>query len=67
MRKDTQFTLRMPNDLKKELEVVAAHEGRSVAQICEVFLRVGSEVYKKEGTKLLQRFLTLRRQKQQPS
>jgi hypothetical protein len=57
----------MPNDLKKELEAVAAHEGRSVAQICEVFLRVGSEVYKKEGTKLVQRSLALRRQKQQPS
>lgn len=30
-----------PSDLKKKLESVAASEGRSVAQICEVFLRSG--------------------------
>ena len=39
------------------------HEGRSMAQICEAFLRVGSETYKKEGAKVLQRFLAQRRQK----
>jgi hypothetical protein len=64
MKKDTQFTFRMPTDLKKELEVIAAHEGRSVAQICEAFLRAGSESYKKDGAKILQRFLAHRRQKQ---
>jgi hypothetical protein len=63
MKKDTQFTLRMPADLKTELEIIAAHEGRSMAQICEAFLRVGSETYKKEGAKVLQRFLAQRRQK----
>jgi predicted DNA-binding protein len=57
MKKDTQFTFRMPTDLKKELESIAAHEGRSVAQICEAFLRAGSEAYKKQGAKFLQRFL----------
>jgi hypothetical protein len=61
MRKDTRFTLRIQSDLKKELETIAAREGRSVAQVCEVFLRVGSEIYKKEGTRLLQRFLAQRR------
>jgi hypothetical protein len=35
----------------------AAQEGRSAAQICEAFLRAGSEGYKKEGPKLLRRFL----------
>lgn len=57
MKKDTQFTFRMPTDLKKELESIAAHEGRSAAQICEAFLRAGSEIYKKQGAKFLQRFL----------
>jgi hypothetical protein len=57
MKKDTQFTFRMPTDLKKELEGIAAHEGRSAAQICEAFLRAGSETYKKQGAKFLQRFL----------
>ena len=64
MKKDTQFTFRMPTDLKKELEGIAAREGRSMAQICDAFLRAGSESYKKEGTKILQRFLAQRQKKQ---
>jgi hypothetical protein len=67
MKKDTQFTFRMPTDLKKGLEGIAAHEGRSMAQICEAFLRAGSENYKKEGAKILQRFLAQRRHKQAAS
>jgi hypothetical protein len=65
MKKDTQFTFRMPADLKKGLEHIAAHEGRSLAQICEAFLRAGSESYKQEGAKILQRFLANRRHKQE--
>lgn len=57
MKKDTQFTLRIPADLKKDLQNIAAQDGRSVAQICEAFLRAGAEGYKKEGSKLLRRFL----------
>jgi hypothetical protein len=57
MKKDTQFTFRIPTDLKKELHNIAAQEGRSMAQICEVFLKAGSAAYKKEGTKFLHSFL----------
>jgi hypothetical protein len=57
MKKDTQFTLRISMDLKRELQNMAATEGRSMAQICEAFLRAGSEGYKKEGPKFLRRFL----------
>jgi Arc-like DNA binding domain len=57
MKKDTQFTFRVPTDLKMNLQEIAALEGRSMAQICEAFLRAGSESYKKEGTKFLRRFL----------
>jgi predicted HicB family RNase H-like nuclease len=57
MRKDTRFTLRIPSDLKKEMEIIAAREGRSVAQVCEAFLKAGSENYKKKGSGYLQRFL----------
>ena len=64
MNKDTQLTFRIRSDLKKDLETVAAREGRSVAQICEVFLSASLENYKKEGTRLLQRYLTQRRPKQ---
>jgi len=64
MRKDNRLSFRVSSDLKKALEDVAANEGRSVAQICEVFLKAGSEIYKKEGTKLVQRFLAQRRPRQ---
>jgi hypothetical protein len=57
MKKDTQLTFRIRSDLKKELETIAAHEGRSVAQVCEAFLKAGSESYKKKGASFVQRFL----------
>lgn len=58
MRKDTRFTLRIRSELKKELETIAAREGRSVAQVCEAFLKAGSESYRKKGSGFVQRFLT---------
>lgn len=57
MKKDTRLTFRVRSDLKGRMEAIAASEGRSVAQICEAFLRAGSEAYKKQGAKFLQRFL----------
>lgn len=48
----------MPSDLKRSMQTIAATEGRSMAQICEAFLRAGSEGYKAQGGKFLQRFLT---------
>jgi hypothetical protein len=58
MRKDKRFTFRIRSDLKRDLEIIAAREGRSVAQVCDAFLKAGSEAYKKEGAVILQRFLT---------
>ena len=57
MKKDTQITFRVPSDLKARLQDIAAVEGRSMAQICEAFLRAGSESYKKQGAKFLHRFI----------
>jgi len=62
--KDTRLTFRVASDLKKKLESAAASEGRSVAQICEAFLRAGLASYHKEGTKYVQRFLS--RQESEP-
>ena len=58
MKKDAQFTLRIPTGLRRELQDIANHEGRSMAQICEAFLRAGSESYKKQGAKFLRGFFT---------
>jgi hypothetical protein len=62
MRKDTRLTFRVPLDLKKNMEDIAANEGRSIAQICEAFLRAGSETYAKKGAKFVQRFLARTKQ-----
>jgi predicted transcriptional regulator len=64
MKKNTQFTFRISADRKRELQNIAEAEGRSMAQICEAFLIAGSEGYKKDRTKFLQRFLTRRGQKE---
>jgi hypothetical protein len=61
MKKDTQFTLRIPSDLKNNLEQIASSEGRSVAQICEVFLKAGVESYRKKGFTFFQSFLSRRK------
>jgi hypothetical protein len=57
MTKDTRFTLRIRSELKRELESIAAREGRSVAQVCDAFLKAGAETYRKKGSSLLQRYL----------
>jgi predicted transcriptional regulator len=56
--KDSRLTFRVRSDLKKKLESIAASEGRSVAQICESFLRGGLAMYQKDGARYIQRFLT---------
>ncbi len=58
MRKDTRLTFRVYSDLKKTLETIAAREGRSVSQICELLLRKGADAYKREGPKYLQRLVS---------
>jgi predicted DNA-binding protein len=65
MRKDTALSFRIPSGLKEELEALAMKEGRSIAQICEAFIRGGLDSYRKEGSKYLQRFLS--RRKEAPS
>jgi len=58
MRKDTRLTFRVHSSLKKDLEAIADREGRSVAQVCDAFLKASSEIYMKKGPKFLQRYLS---------
>ena len=62
MKKDKRLTFRIRSDVKNELESIASKEGRSVAQICEAFLRAGFKGYKKKGSKFLQNFLERKRE-----
>ena len=58
MMKDTRLTFRVRSLVKKELEAIAAREGRSVAQICEAFLAVGTKGYKKKGSQYFRRYFS---------
>jgi hypothetical protein len=49
--KESRLTFRVSLKLKQELERVAQREARSVAQICEAFLRAGLSAYQKEGSR----------------
>jgi len=61
MRKDERVGFRIPKDVKKILSHIAIREGRSLAQVCELFLRGGIATYRKEGSEYLQRLLSLRK------
>jgi hypothetical protein len=57
MKKNAPLAFRIPSDLKKVLQQIANREARSISQICEILLTIGTEAYDKEGSKYLQRYL----------
>ena len=56
--KNEQIGFRVSADLKRELQVAAKREGRTLSQICEILLAGGLETYKNEGSKYLQHMLS---------
>jgi hypothetical protein len=65
MAKDQTIGIRVTAELKKALLQIAAKEGRSLAQLCEILLRGAAASYKEEGHSYLQRLLS--RQKKDPT
>ena len=57
MAKEKRVNVRISDELKKSLMEIADGEDRSVAQVCEIFLRDGALSYKQEGPKFFQRLL----------
>jgi hypothetical protein len=57
MKKDAPLAFRIPDELKKVLEQIAHREARSVSQICQILLTIGTEAYNKEGPRYLQSYL----------
>jgi hypothetical protein len=55
MKKEDRIGVRVSAELKKALIQIARNEDRSLAQICEIFLRDGVLSYKEDGTKFFQR------------
>ena len=57
MKKNAPLAFRIPEELKRSLEQIANREARSISQICEILLTIGTEAYGKEGPKYLQAYL----------
>jgi len=57
MKKNAPLAFRTTDELKKTLEQIAAREARSVSQVCEILLRIGTEAYNREGSRYLQTYL----------
>jgi len=62
MLKDTRLSFRVRSDLKKELEMIASKEARSVAQICEAILQDGISSYQKGGSRYLRKAMSHKKQ-----
>jgi predicted DNA-binding protein len=56
MKKNAPLAFRIPDELKKRLQHIANREARSISQICEILLTIGTEAYSKEGSKYLQSY-----------
>src|ERR1700693_2301235 len=55
--KDERIGIRVPSETKHSLLQIARKEGRSLSQVCEIFLRAEIHSYEKKGTKYLHRFI----------
>jgi predicted HicB family RNase H-like nuclease len=58
MRKEDRIGVRVSGELKKSLSQIAKSEDRSLAQVCELFLRDGVSSYKEYGAKFFLRLLS---------
>ena len=56
--KDQRIGFRVTGEIKAALLQIAKKEGRSLAQICELFLRGGINEYEREGASFVHRLLT---------
>jgi len=57
MKKEDRIGVRVSVELKKALVQIAKNEDRSLAQVCEIFLREGALSYRDDGAKFFQRVL----------
>ena len=55
--RDERIGLRVSGEMKSALAQIAKKEGRSLAQICELFLKGAIHSYEKEGAKYIRRML----------
>ncbi len=63
MAKDAPVAFRITAELKRKLEKIADEEGRSISQICEIFLWAGVDSYQESGSDLLKKIMLRHRGK----
>lgn len=56
--KDERIGLRLPREIKGDLQNIAKKEGRSLAQVCELLLKGGILEYERVGPDYLRRLLS---------
>jgi hypothetical protein len=56
--KNEQIGFRLSANLKRELHDIAKREGRTLSQICEIFVAGGIQAYRREGPKYVQRLVS---------
>jgi hypothetical protein len=61
--KEERIGFRVSGEVKAALLQIARKEGRSVAQICELFLRGGISEYEEDGSAYLYRLLEKSKEK----
>jgi hypothetical protein len=66
VNRDARLSFRVRSELKTQLKEIAAQEGRSVAQLCEAFLKAGIEIYEKKGAEYLRALVGHDRSKRSP-
>ena len=55
MAKDAPLAFRITTELKRKLQKIADDEGRSISQICEVFLWAGVDSFEEFGSDFIRK------------
>jgi antitoxin component of RelBE/YafQ-DinJ toxin-antitoxin module len=55
MAKDTPLAFRITSNLKRKLQEIADEEGRSVSQICDIFLWASVDSYEVSGSEFIRK------------
>jgi hypothetical protein len=55
MAKDAPLAFRISGELKRKLQEIAEDEGRSISQICELFLWAGVDYFEDHGPEFLRK------------
>ena len=64
MARDAYASLRMPADLKREVEKIAAATSRTLSSTCELLLRRGVQDFKRDGVLIEARTTAAKRRAQ---